>query len=125
MLSYLDDHAWVGATTGFGTIQTDASIKGNPITLRGTTYARGLGTHANSTIIYNLAGGYSLFTSDIGIDDEVSGHGSVDFQVLGDGKVLYDSGTVTGASAIKHISVNVTGVQQLTLVVNSTTPGFD
>ena len=123
VLSYLDDHAWVSATTGFGTIQTDASIKGNPITLRGTTYARGLGTHANSTIIYNLAGGYSLFTSDIGIDDEVSGHGSVDFQVLGDGKVLYDSGTVTGASAIKHISVNVTGVQQLTLVVNSTTPG--
>jgi hypothetical protein len=121
--TYLSDLSWTSATVGWGTIQKDKSIKGNPITLRGTVYQKGIGTHANSTITYNLAGKYSTFVSDIGIDDEVNGQGSVIFQVIGDGKVLYTSSTLTGASAVVHLNINVSGVQQLQLVCNTATPG--
>lgn len=121
--TYLSDLTWTSATVGWGTVQQDASIKGNTISLRGTTYQKGIGTHANSTITYSLGGKYTTFQSDIGIDDEVNGQGSVDFQLLGDGVVLYDSGTVTGSSPVGHVNVNVTGVQTLTLIVNTTTPG--
>jgi hypothetical protein len=115
---------WTSATVGWGTIQKNLSIKGNPLKLRGTTYTTGIGTHANSTIVYNLAGKYTTFQSDIGIDDEVNGQGSVYFQILGDnGAILYTSPTLTGSSAVVHVSVSVAGVQQLTLIANTATPG--
>ncbi len=121
--TYLSDLTWTSATVGWGTIQKNLSIKGNPITLRGTTYTKGIGTHADSTIIYNLAGKYTTFLSDIGIDDEVNGQGSVVFKIIGDGVTLYTSPTITGASAVPHVSVSVAGVQQLSLLVTTTTPG--
>ncbi len=103
------------ATVGWGTLQTDASIKGNPITLRGTAYPTGLGAHASSTVTYALAGQYATFAVTAGIDDETAGQGAVDFRVLGDGTVLFDTGVVTGASPAAHVSVSVAGVQVLTL----------
>jgi hypothetical protein len=104
------------ATVGWGVLMDNTSIKGNPITLRGTVYASGLGVHASSTVTYNLAGRFGTFTSAVGIDDETAGNGAVDFQVYGDGVLLYDSGIVTGTSAVQNLSVNVAGVQTLTLV---------
>ena len=112
---------WTSATTGYGTIQKNASISGNTITLRGTTYSSGIGTHAASTIVYNLGGAYTNFISDVGIDDEEigKGTGAVDFQVIGDGKVLFDSGVLTNSSPVVSINVSVVGVNTLTLVANN------
>jgi hypothetical protein len=119
--TYVSDLAWVSATAGWGTVQKDASIVGNPITLKGVVYPKGIGTHAASQIVYNLNGQYANFLSDVGIDDEEAtrGTGSVDFQVIGDGKVLFDSGVLTNSSATVSINVSVAGVQQLTLVANN------
>jgi len=123
--TYLSSLNWVSATTGWGSVQKNLSVSGNTITLRGTTYASGIGTHAVSQIVYNLAGGYTNFVSDIGVDDEenAKGVGSVDFQVVGDGKVLFDSGVLSNASPIVSINLNVTGVQTLTLVANNGVAG--
>ena len=59
-------------------------------------------------IVYNLAGAYNTFVSDVGIDDEEDGKGigSVDFQVIGDGKVLFDSGILTNSSPTVHVAVD-------------------
>jgi len=116
---------WVSATTGWATVQKNLSIGGNTITLRGNKYATGIGTHAASTIVYNLAGGYTNFLSDVGIDDEENGigTGSVDFQVIGDGKVLFDSGVLTNASPVVSINVSVVGVQTLQLVATNGVAG--
>ncbi|HET6246541.1 MAG TPA: NPCBM/NEW2 domain-containing protein [Tepidisphaeraceae bacterium] len=119
---------WVSATAGYGTVQLNSSISGNVITLRGVTYASGIGAHAVSNIVYNLAGNYTNFISDVGVDDEENGKGlgSVDFQVIGDGKVLFDSGVLTNNSQIVSINVNVTGVQTLTLLAtNGVTNSID
>lgn len=116
---------WVSATTGWGTVQKNASVGGNTLTLHGVTYASGIGTHASSTIVYSLAGAYTTFQSDIGIDDEEigKGSGSVDFQVIGDGNVLFNSGVLTSASPTVHIAISVAGVQTLTLVANNGVAG--
>lgn len=95
---------------------------GRTLTLAGTTYAKGIGVHAGSELVFNLNGQYAYFQSDIGVDDEVGSNGSVVFQVWADGTKLYDSGTMGGSSATKSVDVPVTGVQQLRLVV---TPGTD
>ena len=102
-------------TVGWGTLQTNVDIKGTPIRIRGTVYPTGLGAHASSTITYALAGKYATFSSYVGVDDDTDGQGAVDFQVYGDGKLLYDSGVLTGTSPVAHLSVSVAGVQTLTL----------
>ena len=122
-LVYLSDLAYTSATTGYGTVQKDASISGNPITLRGAVYAKGVGTHAASTITYALNGGYATFATDAGIDDDAAGRGSVDFQVIGDGTVLFDSGIVTGASPAAHVNVSVAGVNTLQIVATNGAAG--
>ena len=63
--------------------------------------------------------GCTAFQSDIGVDDEVGPNGSVVFQVFLDGTKAYDSGTMTGASATKSISLDLTGKSELRLVVTN------
>jgi hypothetical protein len=122
---YLSEIPWVSATTDWGTIQRDASIKGQALSLRGVTYTKGIGTHAISEIVYNTAGKFSSFLSDIGVDDEVLGKGNVIFRVIGDGNVLYDSGVLTGTSDIVHVNVNVSGVQGLQLIAINGVDGVE
>ncbi|WP_224363413.1 NPCBM/NEW2 domain-containing protein [Hyalangium versicolor] len=121
--TYLSDDTWSLASSGWGPVERNlsngeqASGDGRTITLNGATYAKGLGIHANSQVDFNLSGRCSSFTADIGLDDEVGSNGSVIFQVWGDSTKLYDSGTMTGASATKSLSVNVSGRSTLKLVV--------
>ncbi len=121
--SYVSDLTWTSMANGWGPAEKDksngeqASGDGLTITLNGTTYAKGLGVNAPSDIRYNLAGTCTAFTASVGVDDEVGSKGSVVFQVLGDGVKLYDSGTMTGATATKSVNVNVSGRNELALVV--------
>ena len=116
---------WTSATIGWGTVHKNQSVGGNAIKVAGTTYASGIGTHAPSTIVYNLAGAYSAFTATVGIDDEEVGKGAghADFQVYGDGVLLFDSGLLT-TSQSAAVSVSVVGVRTLTLVA-AAQPGGD
>ena len=129
---FLSDLTWTSMTNGWGPAEKDmsngeqAAGDGHPISIRGKVYAKGLGVHAVSNIVYNLttAGSCTTFTSDVGVDDEVNGAGSVIFQVLVDGVKAFDSGVVTGTSAAKTATVNITGKSQLTLVVNDDGDGL-
>jgi len=80
-------------------------------------YATGLGVHARSEVNVALGGGFTTFLSDVGVDDEVGPAGVVAFLVIVDGVTLFDSGTMTGSSATQSVQVDVTGKQQLKLVV--------
>src|SRR6185295_11450434 len=97
--AYVSDLPFVGTpTNGWGPIERDKSNgengagDGRTIMLNGVTYAKGLGTHAMSSVKFSLGGSYGTFTSDIGIDDEVSSSiATAIFQVFGDGVKLYES----------------------------------
>lgn len=111
---------WTSATNGYKTIQKDKSNRGNPITLRRQVYAKGLGVHAASKIVYNLAAKYTTFISDVGIDDEVAGEtGAAIFTVIADGVTKFTSGVLTSNSAIVHVNVDVTNAKTLTLQVTN------
>ncbi len=123
VLTYLSDLPFT-STNGWGPVERDRSngelgaADGNPLKLEGTTYAKGIGAHSNSQINYNLGGNYNSFFAYVGVDDEVSGSGSVVFRILADGELLYDSGLMNGLSPTQLANVNVTGKQNLTLIVN-------
>ncbi|MEX2306915.1 MAG: NPCBM/NEW2 domain-containing protein [Pirellulales bacterium] len=120
---YVSDLMPIQATNGWGPIELDTSNgeqpagDGNPITLNGVVYSKGLGVHADSDVRYNLSGAYRRFISDIGLDDEKSA-GNVIFRVYGDNVLLYDSGAMTATTATKTIDIDVTGVQELRLFVD-------
>jgi glucose/arabinose dehydrogenase len=123
-LTYVSDLPWVSSTNGWGLIERDksngeqAANDGATLSLGGVSYAKGLGVHANSQITYNLGGTYNSFFAYVGVDDEVGVNGSVIFQILADGVLLFDSGVMTGNSVTQLANVNVLGRQTLTLVVN-------
>ena len=130
-VTYLSDLNWTSMTNGFGPAERDQSVgpdgadDGGAIWLSGVTYAKGLGTHAASEIVYNLAGNYARFRADVGIDDDAGAQGSAVFQVWLDGVKLFDSGVRTGNSATLPVNVDVAGKNTLRLVVTDGGNGED
>jgi beta-galactosidase len=108
---------------GWGPMETDMSNgekaqgDGNPLTIGAHTFSHGLGVHAPSIVKVDLRGRCTAFEADVGVDDEVADNGSVQFQVWGDGKKLFDSGVVRGTQGAVGAYADVSGVQTLKLMV--------
>jgi alpha-galactosidase len=120
----------VSAVNGWGPIELDTSnggkLQGDGRTLRiaGTSYVKGVGAHAVSRVTYYVGNTCSQFIADVGVDDEVGSRGSVRFHVLADGKVVAKTGTLTGAGGAQHLTADLTGANQLTLVVTDAGDGI-
>jgi beta-glucanase (GH16 family) len=120
-----DACALAGEQNGWGPIERDLSNgeelagDGGPISIGDVVHGKGLGVHAPSDVSFGLAGRCSRFGALVGIDDEMKAAGSVNFQVYGDGALLAESGTLTGADAAHALDVDVTGVSELRLVVDA------
>ena len=96
--------------TGWGgPVDTDNASIGhgigwrNEIVIGGVYFERGLGTHANAKIIYDLTGGdYVKFEAYVGMSDETDpdacgNAGSSIFTFKVDDKTVFESGTIQGA----------------------------
>ncbi|MEW2192989.1 NPCBM/NEW2 domain-containing protein [Streptomyces microflavus] len=124
--AWASDLVWLSETNGYGPAERDRSngesgaADGRTLTLAGTTYEKGIGTHADSDIAIHLGGRCTAFTADVGIDDEINGYGEVAFSVEGDGKTLWTSPKLTGASATVPVDVKLDGVRQVRLKVTDT-----
>ncbi|MCA9258874.1 MAG: NPCBM/NEW2 domain-containing protein, partial [Planctomycetales bacterium] len=90
---------------------------GNPLTIAGVEYVRGLGVYANSDLTYDLGGEYVRFQADIGLDDSVPG-GTAVFQAFADETLVYSSGVVSGGQGAVSIDLDLRDVQELRLVVS-------
>jgi len=93
------------------------SVGGNPITLDGRTYARGIGCHTRTLLRYDLRGRYRKFAAVAGIDDEARPQGSVQFVVEIDGKTAC-SVHLTGRDKAAPVTVDVSGAKTLTLIAD-------
>ncbi len=119
----VSDLPFLSASNGWGPVERDTSNgeqaagDGRPISINGVHYAKGLGTNSVSDVQIYLGGKCSHFTSDVGVDDETNGGGSVTFSVAADGKTLATSPTLHGKQAAGHLDVSVAGAQVLDLVV--------
>jgi alpha-galactosidase len=120
---YLSDLRWTYATNGFGPVELDRTngeapaLDGQGIRLRGQAYEQGLGVHGSSLIRYRLGRACSRFSADVGIDDDQAGRGSVQFEVWADGERLFQTGTLTGTSPVREVSVDVSDKRELRLFV--------
>ncbi len=99
-----------------GFYSKNSSLSGSVLSVNGTRYEYGIGTRANSELLFNVHGIYKKFTAMAGLDDSNSGRkDSVEFSVYGDGRLLWNSRPVAYASAAVPVSVDIGGVNRLLL----------
>jgi len=132
-ITYLSDIQPSSSTNSWGPIETDKSNgeagagDGTTLKIRGVSYSKGIGVHANSTIVYNLNNNYSRFISTIGLDDEIATAtegATVIFRVYKDNVLSYTSATLNKNSSAVKLNIDVKDVNELKLEVNDAGDSF-
>ncbi|MFG2820000.1 beta-galactosidase [Kitasatospora sp. NPDC048365] len=91
---------FLGSTNGWGGgVKLDRSNDNKTLTIGGTTYSRGVGTNAKSTVSLYVGGHCTRFTATVGVDDEVGGSGSVTYTVRADGADLTTTPVLRGSDS--------------------------
>ena len=127
--TWLSDLDWISQTSGDSGNPTrkDKSCGNNTLTLwdgsKEETFDKGIGSHADSTIIYDLTGkGYTSFSSYYGVDRETKinpSQASITFKVYVDGNLKFTS-DVMGTNTAKGFTgdIDLTGATELKLVMD-------
>jgi hypothetical protein len=129
---YLSNMPAASAKQDWGKLGIDMSVGGHVLTIGGEMFDRGLGTHSNSEIVFNLPPGkFALFESLIGLDSAVADRqgnpkegGTIIFEVYVDGKMAHRSKTIRTSLRPLYLSVDVAGARQLRLVVRDAGDGI-
>ncbi len=103
------------AEQAWGRLQRGKSVWEKPMTIAGKTYTSGLGTHAESRIAYDLAGGgFKKFRAYIGRDQHAM-DGQVIFEVWLDGRKVFQSPPMRKDSPAQLVELDVEGAEWLEL----------
>ncbi len=103
-------------SAGWGSPRAGLSVAGKPLRIGNRSFRDGVGTHAPSLMRIEPRGA-QRFTAWVGVDAETGKNGSVRFRVIGDGKVLFDSGLRKGGDAPLKVDVDLRGMKRILLVV--------
>lgn len=60
---------WKKASAGWGEVQMNASVSGGKLIVNGQAFEKGIGTHSNSVIEFDLPAGFTKFKAMAGIDE--------------------------------------------------------
>lgn len=115
---------WKSATIGSGAVKKDRAVSGNQIRLLNEdnsveTFAKGIGTHSYSEIVYNSEG-YDIFDTWVGIDRHVADKkvSSVKFKVYVDGELKAETDVMRIDTPKKRLVVDVRNSKDIKLVVD-------
>jgi len=121
---WLEELVPASASQGWGTLQRGRSVTGGPLQIGDRQFTHGLGTHAQSEVVYYIGGRYEAFEAGVGLDVKARGTGgSVVFRVLTDGNAAFDSGRMTWESATQQVRVSLRACRELRLVVTDAGDG--
>ncbi|MFH8520573.1 NPCBM/NEW2 domain-containing protein [Streptomyces gelaticus] len=128
---YLGDLPQLSATNGWGPVERDTSNgesragDGNPLTIGGTVFAKGLGVHADSAVEFYTGRACTTVTAQVGVDDESGARGTVAFEVWADGRKAASTGVLTNAMPAQPLTADVSEAQVVRLVVTDGGDGID
>ena len=116
----MSDMPWVRSTCGYGRPEAtrDGYLGGHWLCVAGFRNVKGIGTHAfagatPADVVLDVAGRQvAVLKTQVGLND----NGAVQFQVLIDGKVKYQT-HVMYYGAVEPISLDVTGAKEIVLRV--------
>jgi hypothetical protein len=120
---YVSQLAPLAVEQGWGGLREDSSVEDAPLRLRGKRFARGLGSHAPSRLLYEIPRGYDWFEAQVGVDDETNGAGSITASVYLDGRSVFESPVLTGTSDAMTVRIPLAGAKQIMLRADTTDDG--
>lgn len=109
----------------FGKAKQGQSFIGKPLRIAGKTYEHGVGTHAASSLRIDLGGATQRFSAFIGVDDQTTKPGTVEFSAWADGKRIWTSGPVKGGEPARPVELDLAGKQVLLLLAGDGGDGMD
>ncbi|GHV19737.1 alpha-galactosidase [Bacteroidia bacterium] len=112
-------------STGWGEVQVNKSVTGTPLSIGGKQYEKGVGVHADSEGYIRLSGEKGRFTAWVGVDDHAGSDSlsSIVFYVFTNKGVAFNSGLMKKGDNPKQIDIELKGITDLFLAVESTTDG--
>ncbi len=108
---------------GWGDFVADVSVGGGAIHVGDRRYARGLGTHTPSKLLYAIPQGYDAFRVTVGINRSTEGQGSTIISVSLDDEVVFTSSVLTGTSEPAVVHIPLSGAKRLLLEAHPTGDG--
>jgi hypothetical protein len=109
---------WLGVPAehhqDWGNLQIDKSVTGKPLTVAKKRYKKGIGVHANGFLRYNLDGKYESFVAVLGLDEDELCSNGVQIKILGDGRLLEDTGKLVQGQEYP-VNIPLSGVQQMVI----------
>ncbi|MGL6196460.1 MAG: NPCBM/NEW2 domain-containing protein, partial [Thermoguttaceae bacterium] len=121
---YVDELNLSLTECGWNSTQARKSVDGNPISINGKKFDRGVGHHPPGSISILVPPVKGRFTAYVGIDDETNGAGHAEFLVYGDGKLLWRSDFLVGKEDAKFCDVPFEGITKLVLKVDEGPEGY-
>jgi alpha-galactosidase len=127
----VSDLSWLASSNGWGPAERDRSNgeqpagDGRTISIGGTTFAKGIGVHADSAVGVYLGRSCRTFSAQVGIDAEVGSNGSVRFAVYGDGRLLGYTVVKSGGQPPTRLAVSTAGYLTLELRVTDARNGVN
>lgn len=107
----------------YGSPHAALSVDCQPISIGGEKFQHGLGCHAFSDGSVYLDRCAVRFMALVGVDDENSNRGSVEFEVYVDGRKAFSSGVIRGGDKPKFCSVDLRNARQMTLRITDAGDG--
>lgn len=132
---WLDELGAEPAIEGWGESQANKSVDGNPLTIAGQSFERGLGTHAEGRYRIKLDGKAKSFHALVGVDDEIkktqqgAERASVEFIVSAtdkknNKKIIWKSGVMKAGEPAREVNVELKGFVYLDLIVSDAGDGM-
>lgn len=107
----------------FRTPLADRAVSGGPIRLTDTVYLRGLGVHAPSRVVYEIPAGWTTFRAMVGLDHGARGRGTAVARIELDGREVFRSERMSGATPPQDVAIPVQGARRMALIVEPTGDG--
>ncbi|MDD4822334.1 MAG: NPCBM/NEW2 domain-containing protein [Bacteroidales bacterium] len=122
---WIDDLNVTKIETGWSTTKSKKSIDGNTLSVGGSKFTRGVGTHAISRFMLKLDKKGISFKAQVGVDDETGTKGTIQFYVIGDKSVIWESGLMKGGDKAKNVDVSLSGIDEVAFLVTDGGDGID
>ncbi len=114
---WLDDLKIRTYSDGIPSVAAKTTAAGDTMQIAGNQYFRGVGVQTISALSFQLNGEALNFTAEVGVDDTGNPEIPVQFYVIGDRKILFESGEMHVGDAPKKVNVELKGIRRLGLLV--------
>lgn len=121
---WLDDLEIRSFSEGIRPVSAKTNYSHDPMRIAGTAYERGIGAQSVCVLSFRLNQKARRFTAFVGADDLGNKELPITFTVVGDRKVLFDSGEMRVGDPAKRIDVDLTGVRHLGLLITDKVGGI-